>query len=135
MPVGVGAFVLTQEELRDAMLLTTIGHIFLAISLGLDALARREHVGELRDGRYGHAPCLSVQIGPDPVRGAGSAPPRCDSAPVVCGPMSHGCDSCGVRRLAAARGGSLRYLVPDAVARYIVEHSLYRQVAPAHGIR
>ena len=39
LPVGVGAFVLTQDELRDSMLLTNVGHIFLAVSLGLDALA------------------------------------------------------------------------------------------------
>jgi tight adherence protein B len=39
LPIGVGAFVLTQDELRASMLFTTIGHIFLALSLGLDALA------------------------------------------------------------------------------------------------
>ena len=39
LPIGVGAFVLTQDELRDSMLLTTVGHLFLALSLGLDALA------------------------------------------------------------------------------------------------
>jgi Flp pilus assembly protein TadB len=39
LPIGVGGFVVSQAELRDAMLFTTIGQIFLAISLGLDALA------------------------------------------------------------------------------------------------
>ena len=39
LPLGVGLFVLTQDELRDSMLYTMIGHIFLALSLGLDALA------------------------------------------------------------------------------------------------
>jgi tight adherence protein B len=39
LPLGVGVFVLTQNELRDAMLLTTMGRMFLALSLGLDALA------------------------------------------------------------------------------------------------
>lgn len=39
LPIGVGAFVLTQDELRDSMLLTTMGHLFLALSLGLDGLA------------------------------------------------------------------------------------------------
>ncbi len=39
LPIGVGAFVLTQDELRDSMLLTTMGRVFLALSLGLDALA------------------------------------------------------------------------------------------------
>jgi tight adherence protein B len=39
LPLVVGGFILTQAELRDSMLYTTIGHIFLAISMGLDALA------------------------------------------------------------------------------------------------
>ena len=39
LPIGVGAFVVTQAELRDAMLFTLIGQVLLAISLGLDALA------------------------------------------------------------------------------------------------
>ncbi|HEV3087879.1 MAG TPA: type II secretion system F family protein [Candidatus Elarobacter sp.] len=39
LPLGVGAFVLTQDELRDAMLYTLLGHIFLGISMALDALA------------------------------------------------------------------------------------------------
>lgn len=39
MPIGVGSFVLTQAELREAMLFTTLGRIFLAGALGLDALA------------------------------------------------------------------------------------------------
>lgn len=39
LPIGVGGFVVTQAELRDAMLFTPIGQILLAISLGLDALA------------------------------------------------------------------------------------------------
>ena len=30
--------------------------------------------------------------------------------------------------LAAAAGRSLRYLVPDAVARYIADHALYRRI-------
>jgi tight adherence protein B len=39
LPIGVGGFVMTQAELRDAMLFTLIGQLFLAASLGLDALA------------------------------------------------------------------------------------------------
>jgi len=39
LPLGVGAFVLTQDELRDAMLQTLPGHIFLAVALLLDAVA------------------------------------------------------------------------------------------------
>jgi tight adherence protein B len=39
LPVGVGGFVMTQPELRDAALFTPIGQILLAISLGLDGLA------------------------------------------------------------------------------------------------
>jgi tight adherence protein B len=39
LPLGVGGFVLTQGELRDSMLFTTMGQVFLAISIGLDALA------------------------------------------------------------------------------------------------
>ena len=39
LPVGVGCFILTQDELRDAMLFTLLGHVFLAISLALDGLA------------------------------------------------------------------------------------------------
>ncbi|HEY4439283.1 MAG TPA: type II secretion system F family protein [Candidatus Elarobacter sp.] len=39
LPVGVGGFVMTQPELRDAALFTLIGQILLAISLGLDAIA------------------------------------------------------------------------------------------------
>ena len=39
LPLGVGAFVLTQDELRDAMLTTLPGHVVLAAALLLDALA------------------------------------------------------------------------------------------------
>ena len=39
LPLAVGLFVLTQVELRDAMLFTLYGRVFLAIALGLDALA------------------------------------------------------------------------------------------------
>lgn len=39
LPVAVGAFILTQADLRDAMLFTLVGRIFLGIALGLDALA------------------------------------------------------------------------------------------------
>jgi tight adherence protein B len=39
LPLGVGMFVLTQDELRDSMLRTPIGQLFLALALGLDALA------------------------------------------------------------------------------------------------
>ena len=39
LPVAVGAFVLTQAELRDAMLSTGIGRGLLGIAMGLDALA------------------------------------------------------------------------------------------------
>jgi tight adherence protein B len=39
LPVGVGCFVLTQGELRDSMLFTWLGQMFLAIALALDALA------------------------------------------------------------------------------------------------
>lgn len=39
LPVAVGCFILTQGELRDAMLNTAIGRVFLGIALGLDALA------------------------------------------------------------------------------------------------
>jgi tight adherence protein B len=39
LPLAVGAFVLTQAELRDSMLYTNIGRLFLAIALGLDGLA------------------------------------------------------------------------------------------------
>ena len=39
LPVAVGAFILTQADLRDAMLFTLVGRIFLGVALGLDALA------------------------------------------------------------------------------------------------
>jgi tight adherence protein B len=39
LPILVGCFVLTQGQLRDAMLDTTIGRILLAVALGLDVLA------------------------------------------------------------------------------------------------
>jgi tight adherence protein B len=39
LPLGVGCFVLTQGELRDSMLFTWLGQMFLAIALALDALA------------------------------------------------------------------------------------------------
>jgi tight adherence protein B len=39
LPVAVGAFILTQADLRDAMLFTLIGQSFLGVALGLDALA------------------------------------------------------------------------------------------------
>jgi tight adherence protein B len=39
LPLGVGAFALTQDDLRDAMLMTLVGRIFLATALSLDALA------------------------------------------------------------------------------------------------
>jgi tight adherence protein B len=39
LPLVVGLFMLTQEELRAAMLFTAYGRVFLAGSLGLDALA------------------------------------------------------------------------------------------------
>jgi tight adherence protein B len=40
LPVGVGTFiVVSQPSLRDAMLHTPVGQIFLGIALGLDALA------------------------------------------------------------------------------------------------
>jgi len=39
LPLGVGAFTATQDELRAAMLGTLIGQIFLGAALALDALA------------------------------------------------------------------------------------------------
>lgn len=39
LPIGVGGFILTQDELRDAMLGTLLGHIFLGVALALDAVA------------------------------------------------------------------------------------------------
>ena len=39
LPLGVGGFILTQDQLRNSMLYTLPGQIFLAIALGLDALA------------------------------------------------------------------------------------------------
>jgi tight adherence protein B len=39
LPLLVGAFMLTQGELRDSMVSTLIGQIFLGIALALDALA------------------------------------------------------------------------------------------------
>ncbi|HEY0613669.1 MAG TPA: type II secretion system F family protein [Candidatus Elarobacter sp.] len=39
LPVGVGCFVLTQGELRDSMLFTWLGQMFLTVALALDALA------------------------------------------------------------------------------------------------
>lgn len=39
LPLAVGLFVLSQTQLRDAMLYTGVGRILLAIALGLDALA------------------------------------------------------------------------------------------------
>ncbi len=39
LPLVVGGFILTQGELRDAMLTTSIGRLLLGISLGLDGLA------------------------------------------------------------------------------------------------
>ncbi|MBV9438890.1 MAG: type II secretion system F family protein [Candidatus Eremiobacteraeota bacterium] len=39
LPIGLGCFVLTQEELRSSMLFTWLGQTFLAIALLLDALA------------------------------------------------------------------------------------------------
>jgi tight adherence protein B len=39
LPLGIGAFTATQDELRVAMLTTLIGQIFLGTALGLDALA------------------------------------------------------------------------------------------------
>lgn len=39
LPVAVGAFILTQAELRDAMLFTSLGRILLAASLALDLIA------------------------------------------------------------------------------------------------
>jgi tight adherence protein B len=39
LPLGVGAFAITQDDLRSAMLTTLIGQIFLGTALGLDALA------------------------------------------------------------------------------------------------
>jgi tight adherence protein B len=39
LPIVVGAFMLTQGELRDSMLFTLLGRIFLAAALALDVLA------------------------------------------------------------------------------------------------
>jgi tight adherence protein B len=39
LPLIVGAFVFTQGDLREAMIDTTLGRLFLGIALGLDALA------------------------------------------------------------------------------------------------
>jgi tight adherence protein B len=39
LPIGIGMFVLTQDELRQSMLFTLIGQIFLGIAVGLDAIA------------------------------------------------------------------------------------------------
>jgi len=39
LPVVVGAFMLTQGELRDSMLFTPLGQLLLTVSLGMDALA------------------------------------------------------------------------------------------------
>jgi tight adherence protein B len=39
LPIDVGGFILTQDELRADMLYSALGHVFVAISLGLDALA------------------------------------------------------------------------------------------------
>ena len=39
LPVGMGCFILTQGELRDAMLNTMLGRLLLAVALALDAMA------------------------------------------------------------------------------------------------
>ena len=39
LPVAVGGFILTQADLRDAMLFTLAGQSFLGVALGLDLLA------------------------------------------------------------------------------------------------
>lgn len=39
LPLGVGAFTMTQDELRNAMLATLLGQIFLTAALVLDAIA------------------------------------------------------------------------------------------------
>jgi tight adherence protein B len=39
LPLVVGAFMLTQGELRDSMLFTLLGRIFLGAALALDVLA------------------------------------------------------------------------------------------------
>jgi tight adherence protein B len=39
LPLAVGGFILTQPELRDAMLGTLVGRAFLGVALALDALA------------------------------------------------------------------------------------------------
>jgi tight adherence protein B len=39
LPLVIGAFITSQDELRDSMLHTLVGQILLAIAIGLDALA------------------------------------------------------------------------------------------------
>ena len=39
LPIGIGMFVMTQDELRGSMLGTLVGQIFLGIAVALDALA------------------------------------------------------------------------------------------------
>ena len=39
LPLVIGAFIASQDELRDPMLHSLVGQVLLAIALGLDALA------------------------------------------------------------------------------------------------
>jgi tight adherence protein B len=39
LPLVIGAFITSQDELRDSMLHTLVGQVLLAIAIGLDALA------------------------------------------------------------------------------------------------
>jgi len=65
---------------------------------------------------------------PDPTWIAAHFPGREARILVLSGPLL--AVSGGVVRARTAAGRSIRYLVPDAVARHIVDHALYTQASP-----